>query len=392
MPSKSISAKGYIYSVAAIGLAFFFISANADAVVFTRVCTTWRAQYMDSSNQGGSVEDYDWSTSEMNVGADYSEYQLYEKNGSVWDPVENGYLSFYDGSIQKWCTPNLIAVDQGARYKFRQYTRVKRDNRLIMIMKDGATWASPNRTYIDTIYTMGTGYAEGSTVPPVSLSPTAINEFTSTVGIASQVMSRVNEVGWSSSPTDSIFISLDSRICGDMARYEGTMTWGGVTVHKLCVPTSAVNPSKFQAAHEIGHAIATIFEGPVPSDPSADASGVFEHYDPWWYTLPETCRCVVGSSGVRHAHCIQSREYVGTASGEAFANFIATVVYNNRDPVGYLNYLKEIYYSSTNIDIPPNWLRWDYQTRWIDTHCDPWNNWVRGLSAEWDWNHFFWQI
>ena len=92
------------------------------------------------------------------------------------------------------------------------------------------------------------------------------------------------------------------------------------------------------------------------------------------------------------SHCFQSREYIGGASGETFANFIAATLFNAREEDAWLGYYKKIYHSSTWTEYPTVWKNLGDQRKWMEDYCKPASSDFGGLGAEWDWAQFFWQL
>lgn len=407
MLSKQLRKALFVKNFFAIMMCMVFSFDVLAATTTLRWCTSWRAMYTDASTTGSGFED--WLTipagqNYVDVSAQYSQYRVWRWNGSSWvfDNKE-GFLNYYDSVSKKYCT-DLMTLTQGTMYQFRQYTQSGRDNRAVVVMHPTSTWSAPDRMW------MGANIVVGTETMLRSTPATTAREF-SAMGIVRQLLALAPTLDWTSDVTDQLYLNQDPNDCPKGACYYGDAvavlnSGGGAFKHPICAPTTISSINKTITAHELGHGMAMMRGGPGPTNYDADVSGKFADQmtangspytsfkDPPSYTvynpLRNTCICQPG-----YSHCIQSREYIGAAQGEAYANFVATSLFNNREAESWFNYYKQIYHgpnpypADTSFD---PWLRWDGQSKWIQNKCWPLGTDFGGLGSELDWGQFYWQL
>jgi hypothetical protein len=132
---------------------------------------------------------------------------------------------------------------------------------------------------------------------------------------------------------------------------------------------------KIVIAHELGHSAQALGAGiqitnstDNPSEPS--------------------CRCdqVVPPNG--QLHCLQSREYSGTAQAEGFAHSFAVRLFNNwTDWNAGFKYYKKFRQDDGSILYPPFTRDGFNVQRWRINHCN-----LANRGVEWDWETFLYNV
>ncbi len=352
-----------------IGMASAQATAATSPISF---CTSWRAQYGDSS---GRSDREDWYTSQsaMDLFAQYSEYSIWWKNGSTWELVDRYSLYDYNSSLGKYCTPTRY-LTVGQTYRFRQYTRLQRGNRVIYVMDSTSTISSPQREYWDYDYVV----PSYSSTHYVSITQTAMSPSISLATVARQYLVLADSLGDTRQSSHIIYVEPNQTECnGDYAEDRGN------SVIRVCYPSSSGIINKFVSGHEMGHALSIVIGGPFDNSYDADSLGVFSS------SLSQYCKCAHLPASM-NSHCLQSREYIGAASSEGFAHMVATSLYNARSSDSWFHYYKNVLLQSGTQYAP--WESLGIQTHWVRSTCAPASSDFGGISAEWDWSQFFWQL
>jgi hypothetical protein len=170
----------------------------------------------------------------------------------------------------------------------------------------------------------------------------------------------------------TVYVSTWDGLCtGTYYQHNGT---------RICLLDTAYDTStnhKFIIAHEFGHFGAWHQGGPMngayfSDGPEADCS----------------CSHLQGSDMYRW-HCLQSKEYIGTAAVEGYAHFISSMTFNYQSASN----CSFTYYKNQRengvITVAPFAVSCIQNVRWMDTHCDPGN---ANLGTERDWLVFLWNL
>lgn len=144
---------------------------------------------------------------------------------------------------------------------------------------------------------------------------------------------------------------------------------------------SHTSRSKITIAHEFGHSVQGRNMG-------------FQYYDYGWSVgTPDMCNCThVTGSGSNSIHCLQSREIIGGAEVEGFAQFYASRIWNDPSSSSCeFTYYKRFRTSPTTVLDPPIVLSCKNaigsNPKWMITNCDSTNE-----GIEYDWMLFLYGI
>ncbi|MBN2715585.1 MAG: hypothetical protein JXX14_06995 [Deltaproteobacteria bacterium] len=221
-------------------------------------------------------------------------------------------------------------------------------------------------------------------------------EWSRPVPVASQMMERSSEVGW---PADSriMIASANQNLCGTSGSF--AMTSPGKNKQKVCFQSfdnGVLNRAKTAntktiIAHELGHALAGISEGPMDGDYLGDKPEGAK-YNSDYYGQGDHC-----SRGGTNNHTYSTREWIGDAQREGYAHFMAVATFNERSATDTWF----AYYGSQRFDINDNKLAahtggellvnttggsgFDGYT---DKFCRPPSK-FKHLGSEGDWLNFF---
>ena len=386
--------------------AVLLFSMNAHASITMQWRALHYATLTDSSNSA-TKEDLYTDNGPFATEADFMEAAVFRYTGSGWETLARGYMTYLHGD-GKYYFDQFVSAERGDLLRFRLYSRLKYQNRMVMIMKDSATWTSRNRHYEDFDFTVPTSWPDGGAIKTVAFTfPNGHKSFSAAV-VVRELLRNYDTLDYPESApygtgTRTVELYINQQWSAeDSAEDCWAIFFSGYATELmsnsdylrmgLCVRPyggdGAVAIEKFQLGHEIGHALAWAQSGPLNTNYDADVNSVFDN-------VPALCQCPSTGSG----HCIQSREFISSAQGESFATFIGTALMNDRDSTAWFNYYKSIYYDPDGAGSlplatysPPRWLNWADQSEWMRTNCLPTGAGVGGLGAEWDWIQFFWQI
>ncbi|HQP27320.1 MAG TPA: hypothetical protein PLL58_05765, partial [Candidatus Syntrophosphaera sp.] len=166
----------------------------------------------------------------------------------------------------------------------------------------------------------------------------------------------------------------------------------GVCINAPTATSAATHTdNKVVIAHEIGHNIARMNNGPIPASDRGDGAAFDASSDP-----ANQCH-----RPDPRGHKFHSREFVGMAAKEGFGHLIAAAAYNSRVPNGEFRYYRDsfLYNETTGIS---NYNENDLlnllltqpsgnYTRYTNNVCAPPTG-FRHLGSERDWLDFFWAL
>ena len=220
---------------------------------------------------------------------------------------------------------------------------------------------------------------------------------------ANHVMSRYVEVNWREDRRMHIAVE-NSTLCEKNANY-----WQSTTDHDaeidakvkhICMRSGRPNQrvtEKTQLAHEMGHAIASMWGGPIIGAYNGDHSSGARYR-----VNGSPCRRDPNKDS-KKSHAFNTREWVGSAAKEGFAHFIAAASLNSRTPLnGAFAYYKGkdgerrdaitldpiAEHAPMPLNPPPGEETWQQFT---EKNCRPPSKFPH-LGSEGDWLFFFWGL
>jgi hypothetical protein len=332
------------------------------AAISPRICTTWNVFYRDS----GRGEDFMSAPDFHQEPARFAYVQLINSAGNtVWE----GNLN------DSGCTVRSLAP---GNYRLIQYTDQ---------MTSGTRTFSTFWNYDGTedgfvfIPTVTTAFTLTSSTVTITLRPTTNNPAFNAAAVAGQVLLSNLTLGGLGMP-DGQYNIMTNLGCPENP--PGTdACYHEATDHVRTGTTVIAGRDgaywKFMIAHELGHYVqdramgmpTRELEGDVSSEPLCTCN----HYDQTWGN---------------QLHCMQSRETIGGAEVEGFAQAFALRTFNRTnqfDPV--MVYYKPFKFSAaTNTVFPPLALDgWGAGTGWMREHCpEAWK------GVELDWMRFFFRV
>ena len=366
-----------------LSVSFLMLSANASADSGpTQLCVTWTTQFVDSAYG----EDYFNSRQMTTVPARYARAKLVRKsnNAQIW----KGNL---DGN---GCTP-VLRMDAYTSYVFTRWTIAELGgSRRVFVNKYDVTPPSKVESKQVT-YTseFKTGSMSDLWNPPFQFG-SAYTSAGNLIAVASQALAYYSTREYPAN-TDTV-ITVNPSFCWQAAGTYYLPETGNICINRNYTAHDPNNPMdhstyKFVVAHEIGHRLAEKTGAPL--------SGA--NYTVYWQThTPHVCNCLHLPGG---GSCMQSRSSTGKSQQEAWANFYAMALFNDREPLGVLAYFRSMYkaYSYPGgrgyvLDTTPPVPFWGGSTlyeEWMKRYCVS----APGLpSTEWgnnaDWTCFFWRM
>ncbi len=341
-------------------------ASTADAA-YMKWCTRWRSQYTD----GGIGEDLFTSTNVVYRTAKYN-------SAEVWNQATSTRI-WYGELDSSGCTPYL-AVSSYTQYKFRQATKVKKDNRTIYVNPDSGTWGA-SYIWLNSYYTTGNLYwLYGYTH---TFSPNWNSPKGNLMPLSRRVLAVYTKLDY---PLNTLtYIRTDNTHCDSSG---GAFYQSGT--NNICLQGQDadgwedITKWKFIFGHEMGHRVADANGGP-------DCYGYTEQTP---VATQSHCTCDHVDDYGSDLHCMGSREKIGTAQCEGFAHFFSAAVFNDNDNMyGILGYPKEAwvftgenYYVDTTPPVAFNAVSYK---RWMENECDPGN---ADKGTEHDWMSYFWNV
>jgi hypothetical protein len=345
--------KWYIWCTLVSLLALTSGRASAKTMSF---CVNVTAEFVDA---GGSGKEGYFNNPGLNTyWARLAYLRLTELSNparTVWD----GYLD------REGCTAPIEMV-AGAEYSAGLQTRAATSgNRAIHIPQDGSQGSCTDAYWCETPYfeltttfvadpdlesTEGSTYIwdSGFTGPRINL-----------LVLAGRLLYRADEVAYPANATT--IIKVDGQgICdgGGMGGVYNTWADDGTGGGHVCAESTVTDPAnrhamtsgayyKFVIGHEPGHRVQYgHFIGPTSDDyaggPTATGGWRDDLNHPanqgTYYTGQDgtqyaVCNCdIVEPADGSKAHCIQSKEPIGTALNEGYGHFFSSVLFNDRPP------------------------------------------------------------
>lgn len=376
-------------------------SAPAQAVT-GKWCFKWGVDYDDS----GAGEDYVLTTRP----ARYTYVTIYGPSTCEEYFLDSG-----------GCTPDTT-IAPSTTYTFTQYTRAKRGTRDVYVLADNESWSSTNAAYVSWPFTTGSSIQNGYT--KTFGYPGIINDQIRIMPAVGNTLYFANTLAWEDGNDLKISFDLDCRSNNPI---ESSCHYrpSGSSTSRISLTRSDL---KFHVAHEMGHMIATINQGPAGGD-NTGSEGMFrdptDGRDPPDGDGTHNCDSTLLEN---ENHNLTSREFVGNATGEGWAQFIAAAAYNDpADVTGRFVYgYKRIMKWDSSHDgalcwqhgaaCLPTWDTfsntssgldyWDHPhvvpldtgdeatdfTRWIEEECNPASGTFQHYGTEWDWLNFFWNL
>jgi hypothetical protein len=244
--------------------------------------------------------------------------------------------------------------------------------------------------------------------------------------IIGEMAKRANSLGWEASESIHVYPYGKSNLCKHISSTATNYyNFSHNHVYRICLGNSS-SYNKFILLHEAGHAISDMNNGPLTTDYSGDSkkgAGTGWIQDPYNFCKNDIAKYQEKS------HSYYTREFLGAAACEGFADFFAVAVLNNRNPDNNNNYLatmntvtswpnpdsiKKRQYSFPFISNPflPDWERIPGEaeklpegtnisiginsttpefSNWTNKYCKPPVS-FQHLTTESDWINFFWSI
>ena len=344
------------------------IGTSAGAETTMKWCSTWQARYVDAGNGEDALSTPD-PEHYLEAPARYARCEIWDvdRDDRLWvGPLD------WDG-----CTPDL-PVRSHTHYRFRQGTVIERTgDRKIYLEPPGAPWGE-HFIWVETDYRT---YDLDDDAAYTHRFRPAWHTAQSNMGpIAAYILHYHG--GLNLPEGMHTYIRSDEEACIGTS-YVGVLR--DIPEGSICIREDADGEDhttwKYIVAHEIGHRQADATRGPEPGS-------YFHNGD-----LPDICACghVPNPSGTNiRWHCLQSREYVGAAAAEGWAQFFATATYNSRfEEDCVFVYYKPVLLEDGTETGPPYVVDCTEFPQWMNTHCDPGD---LDLGNEWDWLTFFWSL
>lgn len=314
-----------------------------------RICSSWLTVYKDA----GHGEDYATQTTleSFSLPARYSHVVVTNKqNQFKWQGTLDA-----DG-----CTP-YIELTPGDYVLWQTGSLISGTTTLDVYYRDNAGWKEG--------LTLLTGFSTQPSLvgQTIELQPPVFDHMTRTAGAMSQVLATPDN-GLVAGETYPVRADqpcpgqpLWGACGGEDGLYLGPNEYGG----------DHTNDWKYVIAHEFGHVVQALRMG-------------FVNYE--YVLAPDhLCRCDHVTSG-NPVHCLQSREEIGGAQVEGWAQFYASRVWNNRDQSDCaFVYYKDVEFLS--IEPPPVEVDCKYQMKWMENFCL-----ASDQGTEWDWMAFLYDV
>jgi hypothetical protein len=342
-------------------------SAVTQALVnTTRVCGTWRVQYVDS----GFGEDVMPGSQWQDVAASYAAYTISRiVNGST--------AALFGGNLDVGGCAD-VALPAAGTYSLHMTTNYTHAGSVtfattyndngFLTMHSVDTYFGYAGTPGSTLTVRSTYSADdvqGGAVTGAILAGHAIGLISGQGGLG-LIAGTYNMIahqdcgGNVKPPTDSCYKPSTKTV------HLGTTVING----------TAESHWKFIIAHELGHHIQDVAMGHASSSYSDTAQERLckcDHYDTSWSN---------------QMHCLQSREITGGAQLEGFAQAFASRVFNQNGETGArFVYYKPFLYSNLVVGYPPLASFPDGYSRWMETNCTS-----ADRGTELDWMQFFYHV
>jgi hypothetical protein len=332
------------------------------AAISPRICTTWNVFYRDS----GRGEDFMPATDFHQEPARFAYVQLLNSAGTtVWE----GNLN------DSGCTVRSLVP---GNYRLIQYT-----DQMTSGTRSFSTYWNYDGVEDGFVFipTVTTAFTLTSSTVTITLRPTANNPAFNAAAVAGQILLSNLTSGGLGMPNGQYNI-MTNLGCPENA--PGTDACWHFPTNHVRTGTTVISGSngaywKFMIAHEVGHNVQDVAMGIPNNDLQGDTSSeplcTCNHYDLSWGNKE---------------HCMQSREFIGGAEFEGFAQAFALRTFNRTnqfDPV--MVYYKPFKFSAaTNTVFPPLALDgWGAGTGWMREHCpEAWK------GVELDWMRFFFRV
>jgi hypothetical protein len=305
----------------------------------------------------------------------------------------NLYYLDYEG-----CTPS-VTINSYTWYHFYQYTMARKGERRVYVMPEGEEWGSEYMDVYDWIY------YTGFTIPPTKLlDPPPNNNERRLMPAITTLMYQSSLLGWDDDTTH--WVSTDTALgCGSWAE-EVDPDHPEYLDYNICIDDDWVD-DRFQIAHEFGHTITWMDDGP--------RDGGYEGSQYYFRATGDDDRCNCDDVG-GSSHCPTSREFTGSGQKEGFSHFVGAAAYNasyNTVPsngAGVFFFYKDVMealdthyddfpdifedpgYDRGNTSACPFPTTMDTSSdvRWMEYECAPGSKTHYG--TEWDWLDFYWNL
>ncbi|MCU0664143.1 MAG: hypothetical protein MUC50_17670 [Myxococcota bacterium] len=367
-----MKARTLVFALVLVGT--FLVVSTASATTYFRFCADWLTNYTDN----GYGEDYFYETGDNLRSAQFTHAKIYRKSGAYW-------VQAWEGTLDSDSCTGYISVTASTDYRLYRYTWLETaDSKEVYVMADDVEWEpTPVSEYWG--YSTGAYLFNGYFTHDFSSLSMALTKETKIGAVMTRLLGNGSTLGYLSNHIT--YISTDNAAPTQVCT--GTMGMPDIDTdeHAVCIVGEHVN-KKFVIAHEMGHKIAGMNDGPRRGDDGGD-HGVFGDTD-----SDERCNCDHISTD--EGHCLNSREHFGKGNAEGFAHFISASTFNNRSQStnnGGFAYYKRVRRPSGDNTVP-NYFSPPYQVdltdneTWMESECSVSSGDSRG--TEWDWLQFYW--
>jgi hypothetical protein len=306
------------------------------------------------------------------------------------------------------CTPS-VTINSYTTYHFHQYTYAKKSNRRVYVMPDGEAWGSTVTDFYEWSY--GTAF----TIPPSKkFDPPPLNNERRVMPAITTLMYQSSLLGWDDGTTHWVSTDVTPH-APHTDKGCGTRAWEADPDHPedldyhVCISDHSTH-SRFPIAHEFGHTLTWINDGP--------RDGEYDGSEGYFRASGDGDRC--NCDGVEDgdfSHCPTSREFTGSGQKEGFSHFVGAAAYNSTyntvpaNSAGVFFFYKDLmealethYDDFTDIfedpgydrgntsDHPfPTTVNTSSDVKWTNNECNPTSGFTH-YGNEWDWLDFYWNV